>query len=81
MLTIPSEISNISIMKTIYVISGTRSTFIKKCIKAFESEQEATNYINSQKLKKPRKDSTYSGKICYRDGYYDMDYEEIELKK
>jgi hypothetical protein len=78
---------------TIYVVLGTReevgqsvyngpfeSSFHKECVIAFSTREKAENYIASQKLVKPKKESFFSGTAYYRNDYYNLEIESVEVK-
>jgi hypothetical protein len=78
-----------SMQSTFYVVVGTReevgqfsideSSFHKNCVIAFSTREKAKKYIASQKLSKPKREA-WSGAAYYRNGYYNLEIEEIEFK-
>jgi len=62
------------------VIGGPfESSFQKECVIAFSTREKAENYIASQKLVKPKKES-FSGTAYYRKGYYDLEIQKVEVE-
>jgi hypothetical protein len=56
------------------------ASFHKECVIAFSTREKAENYIASQKLVKPKKESSFSGTAYYRKGYYDLEIEKVEVE-
>lgn len=80
-------------MKEIYVVLGTieeigqtyiggdfEASYSKELVIAFNTRKQAQEYVNGQKLAKPKKDGTYSGVAYYKHGYYDLDIETVKLE-
>ena len=78
--------------QTIYVVVGIRESVSQDCIggpflphptgevvKAFVKEQDAYDYINNCRLKKPIKKS-YGDTSYFKGGYYDMEYDSVTLE-
>lgn len=78
---------------TVYIVIGTRqevsqkyiggsfeASYHKKMIMGFKSMELALKYIESKKLKTPIKNGSFSGTSYYKDGYYDMDVETVEIE-
>jgi|688.fasta_scaffold1404073_2 hypothetical protein len=54
------------------------ASYSREPVAAFDTYEKAAKYVESQKLKRPRKEGTYSGTAHYRGGYYDMEVESVQ---
>ena len=54
------------------------ASYFRIPVAAFDTYEKAVVYVESQKLKSPRKEGTYSGTEYYRGGYYTMEIEPVQ---
>jgi hypothetical protein len=55
------------------------SHFTRELVYAFNNHKEALEYVESQKLAKPKKGGTYEGDAFYKKGYYNLWVETVEV--